>query len=343
MSTKKLVTVSPYVASGNSTRKIMRDVVIALLPATVMGIYLFGAYALLVILLSVGSALAAEFIYNKITKKPSTLEDSSAFVTGLILALNLPPYVPFYVPIFGSFFAIIVVKMLFGGLGRNFMNPAAAGRVFLLISFSAIMTKFNDPIVYSSFADFFVFPSVDQVSSATPLVEAVGLSQLFLGNVAGSIGETSAIALLIGGAYLIVRKVISYKIPLVLIGTVFGLAVVFGGTFQDALYEIYAGGLMLGAFFMATDYSTSPNTDKGKIVFAVLIAVLTYMIRHFGSYPEGISLAILFANLFVPMIDKFLVPKRFGQGRDIVDISIKSICGAFIIVTVVISLIGLVL
>ncbi len=342
MATKKLVTVSPYIASSNKSSTIMRDVLIALVPASVMSIVLFGMYSLFLILLSVASCLVAEALYCKLTGKANTIKDLSSAVTGLILALNLPPYIAFYVPIIGGFFAIMIVKMLFGGLGRNFANPACAARVFLLISLSSAMTKFYAPVSINSMSSLFYYPSADAVASATPLADAVSLNQVFLGNVAGSIGETSALALLIGGAYLIARKVIDVVIPATIVGVVFAFTILLGGSFADGLYAICAGGLMLGAFFMATDYSTSPNTRKGQMVYAFLIAIVTVLVRNFGAYPEGMSLAILFANLFVPMIDKFLVPKRFGTGVDKAEVGIFLTIKIFCVIMFVVALVGVV-
>ncbi len=342
MATKKLVTVSPYVSSNNKSKTIMRDVLIALVPASVMSVVLFGIYSLLTIALSVGSCILAEYLYCRITKKANTISDLSSSVTGLILALNLPPYIAFYVPIIGGFFAIMIVKMLFGGLGRNFANPAAAARVFLLISLSGAMTTYYAPISMGGISSLFYFPSVDAVATATPLSEAVALNQVFLGNVAGSIGETSALALLIGAGYLVARKVIDITIPFTIVGLVFGGTILLGGTFNDGLYAIFSGGLILGAFFMATDYASSPNTRKGQMVFALLIAVVTLLVRNFGAYPEGMSLAILFANLFVPMIDKFMIPKRFGTGIDKVEVGIFLTIKIFCVVMFIIAIVGMV-
>ncbi|MFI3166577.1 MAG: RnfABCDGE type electron transport complex subunit D [Bacillota bacterium] len=342
MATKKIVTVSPYVASDNKSKTIMRDVLIALVPASIMSIVLFGMYSLFIILLSVASCIGAEMLYCKITKKACSVKDLSAAVTGLILALNLPPYIAFYVPIIGGFFAIMIVKMLFGGLGRNFANPACAARVFLLISLSSAMTTYYAPVAINSFSTLFYYPTADAVASATPLADAVSLNQVFLGNVAGSIGETSALALLIGGAYLVARKVIDVTIPATIIGVVFAFTIALGGSFADGLYAICAGGLMLGAFFMATDYSTSPNTRKGQMIYAFLIALVTVLVRNFGAYPEGMSLAILFANLFVPMIDKFVTPKRFGQGIDKAEIAIFAVIKVFCVAMFIVALVGVV-
>lgn len=340
MAENRIVTVSPYVSGNNKSKTIMRDVIIALIPAMVMSIVLFGLYSLLLIALCVASCVGGEYLYNKIAGKRCSLGDLSAVVTGVILAMNLPPYAPIYVPIIGGVFAIMVVKMLFGGLGRNFANPAATARVFLLISFSSVMTKFYAPISLDGISSLFYYPGADAVTSATPLSDTVSLYQVFLGNVGGSIGETSALALLIGGGYLLARKVISPVIPFTIIGVVFGFSVALGYDFYGALYQVCSGGLMIGAFFMATDYSTSPNTVKGQMVFGVIVALVTVLVRNFGAYPEGASLAILFANLCVPMIDKYLIPKRFGLGVDKAEIAIFAVIKVFCVAMFIVALVG---
>lgn len=313
---------SPHIASGESTSIIMRDVVFALMPALLCGVYFFGLYALLLVLLSVGSCVLFEFLFCKIRRIPCTISDWSAVVTGLLLGLNLPPAVPVHVPIVGGLFAIVVVKMLFGGLGRNFANPAITARVFLIMAWPALMVKFVAPIDYSQgFSGFFnlfgaAFNPVDVVTSATPLGGAdAGLLSLFLGNVAGCIGETSALALLLGGIYLTVRRIIDWKIPVLVLGSAAVIALIFGG-FGGILPALLSGGLMLGSIFMATDYATSPNTTAGTIVYAVFIGVLTIILREYSNYPEGMSFAILLGNLIVPLLDKFIIPKPFGYRRD---------------------------
>lgn len=299
---------SPHVRSSETTSRIMRDVMIALLPATAFGVYIFGLNALMVVLFSVVFAMLTEAVIQRLMHKKVTVSDGSAAVTGLLLALNLPPSVPFWIPILGSVFAIAIVKQAFGGLGHNFINPALAARAFLLASWPTLMTTWT-------------IPGADAVSSATPLGalkmgEALSSYQdMFIGNIGGCIGETSAIALIIGGLYLIARRVIDPRIPVVYIGTVALFTWVAGpqGLFTgDALYHILGGGLMLGAFFMATDYTTSPMSGTGKIVFAAGCGVLTSVIRLWGGYPEGVSYSILLMNLVVPLIDKAFVPKRFG-------------------------------
>lgn len=299
---------SPHVRSSESTARIMRDVMIALLPATAFGIYIFGLNALMVVLVSVVFAILTEAVIQKLMHKKVTVSDGSAAVTGLLLALNLPPSVPFWIPMLGSAFAVAIVKQAFGGLGHNFINPALAARAFLLASWPTIMTTWT-------------IPGADAVSSATPL-GALKLGEtlsaypdMFIGNIGGCIGETSAIALIIGGLYLIARRVIDPRIPVVYIGTVALFTWIAGpsGLFTgDALYHILGGGLMLGAFFMATDYTTSPMSGTGKVVFAAGCGVLTSVIRLWGGYPEGVSYSILIMNLVVPLIDKAFMPKRFG-------------------------------
>jgi len=303
---------SPHLRSDATARRIMLDVLIALVPATAAAVYFFGVRAALVIAVTTAASVLAEFVSNKIMKKPITIGDLSAAVTGLLLAFNLPPGIPLWVAAIGGVFAIVVAKQLFGGLGMNFINPALAARAFLMASWPVFMTTWTTPMV-------------DAVSSATPLAiiksaEAAGatppsIAQLFLGNVAGCLGETSALAILVGAAYLVVRRVITLETPLAFIGTVAAMTWVLGGKglfSGDVPYHLFAGGLMLGAFFMATDYPTSPITWKGKIIFGVGCGLLTSVIRLYGGYPEGVCYSILLMNLAVPIIDKFTVPKSFG-------------------------------
>lgn len=309
---KYILSSSPHVRSAETTGRIMRDVLIALLPATVLGVVFFGLSALWVVLLSTAAAVATEALLQKLMKKKITVSDGSAAVTGLLLALNLPPSVPLYIPVIGSVFAIAIVKQCFGGLGHNFMNPALAARAFLVASWPTAMTTWTMP--------------ADAVSTVTPLA-AIQVAEagahspyldMFLGNVGGCIGETSALALIIGGLYLIARRVIDPRIPFVFIATVAVFTWVAGPAgllTGDAIYHILAGGLMLGAFFMATDYATSPMSVNGKIVFAFGCGVLTSVIRLWGGYPEGVSYSILLMNLVVPLIDRAFTPKRFGGVR----------------------------
>lgn len=313
MDTKFTVSSTPHIRSKDTTSHIMLDVIIALIPAMVMGIYFYGTNAILVLLLSVGSSVLFEYGYEKIANKPITIKDYSAVVTGILLALNLPSTVPFYVPIVGSLFAIIVVKQLFGGLGQNFMNPALAGRAFLLASYPTAMTNFT----------------VDAVSSATPLSllkegaatlpTAQNYMGAFLGQQGGCIGEASALAILIGGLYLFYKKVITWHIPVSYIGSAYILFFIFGrnGLMSGLpLYELLLGGILLGAFFMATDYASSPITPKGKIIFGVGCAILTVVIRIYGGYPEGVSYSILLMNLCVPLIDRYTRPRVFGTKKE---------------------------
>lgn len=313
MSDLLVVSSSPHIRSNEKIQTIMRDVVIALMPAALFGIYNFGIKALIVLILCMGSAVGFEALYQKVAKQKITVNDYSAVITGLLLGLNLPHTVPWWIPVIGSAFAILIVKQLFGGLGQNFMNPALASRAFLLISFAGIMTNWQ----------------LDGVSSATPLafikeatraelgtLQPPHLMDLFIGHIAGSIGEVSVIALLIGGIYLLIRKVISWRIPITYIVTVALMVLIFGGKGFDLNYmgyHVFSGGLIMGAFFMATDYSSSPVSATGKIIMGVGCGVLTVLIRLFGGYPEGVSFAILIMNLFVPLIDRFTIPKAFGE------------------------------
>ncbi len=303
---------SPHIRSNTNVRSLMRDVIIALMPAAAASIYFFGLQAALLILVTTLSCVSAELIWTKLIKKENTIKDMSAVVTGILLAFNLSPAVPLWVAAVGGIFAIIIVKQLFGGLGHNFINPALAARAFLMASWPVQMTTWK-------------MPGVDAVSSATPLAlikngsGATGqlpeLMDLFIGNIGGSIGETSVLALLIGAAYLLARRVITFETPVAFIGAVALMTWIFGGEKPftgDFIYHILAGGLMLGAFFMATDYTTSPVTFKGRIIMGFGCGLLTSVIRLFGGYPEGVSYSILLMNLVVPMIDRYIIPKSFG-------------------------------
>lgn len=296
------LSVSPHAHCGRSTTTIMRDVLIALAPATVAGVVIFGLRSLLVILACVASCVAFEALFNKIVNKEQTIGDLSAVVTGLLLALNLPANLPIWQCVVGSAFAILVVKCLFGGLGCNVVNPAITARVFMLISFASVGTA--------------AFP-VDATAGATPLVDlaagnAVDLKTLLLGTHGGAIGETCAIALVLGFLYLIVRNVITWHIPVSFIGSVFVLSLLVEGNATDALAMVLSGGLLLGAIFMATDYVTSPATPAGKLIFGLGAGLLTFLIRYYGSYPEGVSFAILLMNILNPYIDKLTAHKVFG-------------------------------
>ena len=298
---KELLTVasSPHIKRPDTTRGIMSDVVIALAPAATYGCILFGLRALAVLITSVSVAVLCEFLWNKALKKPNTIKDMSAVVTGLLLGMNLPPTLPLWQAAIGSAAAIIVVKQMFGGLGHNFANPAIAARIILLVSFPASMTRFTEPVS-------------DAVTSATPLAGTAGtfsFKTLFFGMHAGSIGETSAFLLIVGGLYLVIRRVITPIIPVCFIGTVALLSLIAG---ENVMLSVFGGGLILGAVFMATDYTTSPTTPLGKAVFAVGCGIITFVIRKFGSLPEGVSYSILLMNILVPHINRFTLSKPFG-------------------------------
>ena len=305
-----VVSGTPHVRSKESIQSIMRDVIIALVPATAAGIYYFGINALILIIAAIASAVAFEAICQKVMKKPVTVSDLSAVVTGLLLAMNLPAAAPVWVAIVGSAFAIIFGKQLFGGLGQNFINPALAGRAFLLASYPTEMTTWSVPNGLEV---------ADAATYATPLAQLkagnldASLGELLLGQCGGTIGETCAIALIIGGVYLLYKHVISWKIPVIYIATV---AILFGVLGRQGirmpLQEICAGGVMLGGIFMATDYASSPVTPKGQIIFAVGAGLITYLIRTFGGYPEGVSYSILIMNCCVPLIERFTEPTIFG-------------------------------
>ncbi|MCK9479355.1 MAG: RnfABCDGE type electron transport complex subunit D [Firmicutes bacterium] len=304
---------APHIFTKDSTAVIMQDVVIALLPALAAGVYFFGYRAALLAIISIASAVAFEHLWNVAFKKPTTVYDFSAVVSGLLLALNLPPTVPVWIPVVGSFFMIIIVKMCFGGMGQNFLNPALGARAFLVVSWPSIMTSY-----VNSGAKLIPFLLPDAVTSATPLSgeAATRYIDLFIGNIGGCIGETSKIALLIGLAYLLIRKVITWRIPVAFVGTVAALSWVFAGDGYfngDWLFHILSGGLFLGAFFMATDYSTTPVTKNGAFVFGIGCGVLTVIIRLIGGYPEGVSYSILLMNVASPLIEKATAPKRFGK------------------------------
>ncbi len=289
---------SPHIRHIDTTSGIMFDVVLALAPAAVYGCIIFGLKAAFILLTTVICAIAAEFIWNLILKKPQTIGDMSAVVTGLLLGMNLSSNTPIWVAAIGSVAAIIVIKQMFGGLGYNFVNPALAARIILLVSFPSFMTKFSEPVS-------------DVISSATPLADLSGTSvkTLFFGMHSGSIGETSAFLLIIGGLYLIIRKVINPIIPLSFIGTVALLAAVSG---ENPLKYILSGGLMLGAIFMATDYVTSPTANLGKLIFGIGCGAITFVIRRFGSLPEGVSYGILIMNIMTPLINRIPFSRPFG-------------------------------
>lgn len=301
---KLIVSSSPHQRSERTVTKEMLDVVIALIPAGAMGVYFFGLRALVLILCSVLSCVVAEFISNKVMKRQSSIGDLSAVVTGLLLAYNVPVTMPIWQLVIGAVFAIVVCKQFFGGIGQNIVNPALAARAFLLASWSSSMS-------------YFVEPGGGVVSSATVLSGGAkpALLDMFIGNMGGCIGEVSALAILIGAIYLVIRKVISLRIPVVYILTTAVLLAVFNKSIDGLLEQLLSGGLMLGAFFMATDYTTSPVTKKGEIIFALGCGLITAIIRVFGGYPEGVSYSILLMNLLVPFIDSKTMPKVFGVDK----------------------------
>ncbi|NLK26753.1 MAG: RnfABCDGE type electron transport complex subunit D [Clostridiales bacterium] len=320
------VSAAPHTRSPITTRNIMQDVVIALIPASLFGIYNFGLRALLVILTTVLACTVTEYIYCRLMKKKVNPGDYSDVVTGLLLALNLPVSIPLWMAVLGGVFAILVVKMLYGGIGQNFMNPALAGRIFLIISFPGQMTNFIiNKISSPTTLDYIQNGALalDGVSGATPLAaikagETVDLLQLFVGNHGGTIGETSALALLIGAGYLLYRRVISLRIPLSYILSFLVFALLFGGQGFNMNYllgQVLGGGLILGAFFMATDYVTSPASHKGQIIYGIFLGVLTGIFRIIGSSVEGVSYAIVIGNLVVPLIEKATRQVSFGKER----------------------------
>ncbi len=297
------VSSSPHARSNVLTQNLMLDVAIAMIPASVYGVYQFGLKALCILLVTVAGAVLSEYVYESLMGKPVTIMDGSALVTGMILGLNMPPEIPLWIPFLGSIFAIIVVKQIYGGLGQNFMNPALAARCFLLISFANQMSAFK----------------LDGVSGATPLSVlknggSVDVAAMFVGKIPGTIGEVSVIALLIGAVYLLVKKVISIRIPAAYLLT-FGVFVFIFGQHDPAyvLAHLCGGGLIFGAFFMATDYVTSPITPRGQILFGILLGVLTGLFRLFGGSAEGVSYAIIISNLLVPLIEKVTLPVAFGK------------------------------
>ena len=317
------VSAAPHINSGATTHNVMRDVAIALLPATVAAVVFFGLQALLIVLVCVASAVLSEYVFNLICKKNQTIFDFSAVVTGLILALNLSTQVPLWQCALGSVFAIIVVKCLFGGLGKNIANPAIAARVFLLIAFTGTVAGGSLPVLgtdTSFFGVAFGGNTADIiVSGATPLADLskFDLLTLFLGNHGGTIGETCAIALLLGYAYLVYRGVIKWYVPFAFVATVFGLYLVTTGDFVLSLSHVLAGGLLFGAIFMATDYVTTPLSNMGKVVFCIGCGLITFAIRtgFLGAYPEGVSISILFMNLLTPLIEKWTNPRTLGGVR----------------------------
>lgn len=301
------VSPSPHVKDNMSTQRIMLCVIASLLPAVIASGIIFGLRALMLIAVYILSCIIFEAVTRIIMKKEQTIGDLSAVLTGLLLALNLPVTLPFWQAVIGCFVAIVIVKQLFGGLGQNFANPAIVGRIVLMLSFTSNMTTWAVPQYWKE-------NGKEIVTSATPLVtETASYKDLFLGNTGGCLGETCALALLIGGIYLIVRKIISPVTPIAFIGTVALLNLIAG---NDVLYQVLAGGLILGAFFMATDYVTTPVTPTGKLIFGIGCGIITFLIRQFGSYPEGVSFSILLMNIVTPYIDRFTMTKPIGAVKE---------------------------
>lgn len=323
MENKLRVSSSPHVRTNKDTSYIMKQVVIALLPATLAALFFFRLSALNVIFFCVTGSVGAEFLCQKISKQESTIGDFSAVVTGLLLAFNVPASLPWWMCLLGAAFAIIVVKMVFGGIGNNFVNPALAARAFLLASFPVAMTLWTRTGV-----NWVSSGNIDAYTTATPLSflkagsngvssladSGISISNMLIGNIGGCIGETSAVLIILGGLYLMYKGIINYVIPTFYICTVAILMFILGGfNFTFVIYELLAGGLMLGAFFMLTDYTTSPMTKKGQIIYAVLAGLITTVIRLYGGYPEGVSYSILLVNIMTPLIDKYTKTKVFGE------------------------------
>ena len=322
MSEKFLVTSSPHVHSDFHVNSIMLDVIIALIPAGLAGIFYFGLNSLFVIIASVVSCVVFEFLWNKLLKKTSTIGDLSAVVTGLLLAYNMPPTIPIWMVIVGSFFAIIIVKQLFGGIGNNFMNPALAARAFLLASWAGAMTNWCSPSFFGTDAQASATPLAILKQGGEALENMPAIQKMFMGDVGGCIGETAAWLLLVGGVYLWMRGVIKMRTPVSFILTVAVCAFLFGGasSFAGRLemmgWHVFSGGLFLGAIFMATDYTTSPITPKGQVVMGIGCGLITSLIRLKGGYPEGTSYAILIMNVLTPLIDRYTAPRVFGTNTD---------------------------
>ena len=315
---------SPHIRSEDSTRQIMLDVIIALIPALALGVFVFGARALVVTAVSVIGSVFFEWLYNKLLKKPCTIGNCSAIVTGMLLAYTLPVTAPLWMVLIGDLFAIVIVKALFGGIGKNFMNPALGGRAFLMASYPVFMTTWAK---VRTALPLFGTPA-DVVTGATPLafmkegkLPDVSMADAALGMIGGCIGEVSALALLAGGVWLVYRRVINLRIPVCFIGTVAVLTLIFpkgdAAAFEWMAYQLLSGGLMLGAIFMATDYASSPVTPKGQIIYGIGCGVLTVLIRYFGSYPEGVSYAILIMNCCVFLIEKISQPVKFGYVKPV--------------------------
>jgi len=320
---KLIATSNPHIRSNETTRSIMLDVIIAMLPALVWAVITFGLKALTLTAVSVIGCMFWEWLYRKLMKKPQSVGDLSAVVTGMLLAMTCPVTVPYWMILIGDFFAIIVVKQLFGGIGKNFINPALGGRAFLVGSYAGVMTTWINPAVDKAPL---MGSTADIVTAATPmaylktgdvaaLTAEYSVVDVFLGKIGGSLGEVSALLLIIGGVYLIWRKVINWQTPVAYIGTVAVLSFLFpkaGSSLEWMLYSIFGGGLMLGAFFMATDYATSPVTKKGQLIYGIGCGLFTVLIRYFGSYNEGVCYSIMVMNCCTALIDKYTKPTRFG-------------------------------
>jgi electron transport complex protein RnfD len=314
---KLLVTAAPHLVSPLDTQKVMANVLVAMAPAFAVGVYVFGLRVITLTLICVIASVGFEWLYNKMLKKQQTAGDLSAAVTGVLIAFNVPSSLPYWIAIIGCFIAIIIIKQLFGGLGRNFVNPAITARIVLFVSFATQMTTWPLPSMSTV---------TDATTGATPLglwavdksvdiMSQVTNTEMFLGFIGGCVGEVSAFALLIGGIYLIWKKIISPIIPVAFIGTVFVIALITSGSFSMAIFHVFAGGVMLGAFFMATDYVTSPTLPMGKIIFGVGCGVLTMVIRIWGAYPEGVSFSILLMNVATPLIEKYTIEKSYGGAK----------------------------
>lgn len=315
MENRLFVCSSPHLRDNDTTQRIMLDVIIALLPATLAGIVFFGFRAALIVAATVLASVLTEYLMRKGLKKEQTISDLSAVVTGLLLALNLPPSIPVWIAIVGAVVATGLIKQLFGGLGQNFMNPALGARVIMIVSWSKFMTTWTEPFV-DTVASATPLSLLDATATATPVAgQQYSYLDMFLGKIPGCIGETSALAILIGFAYLLYRRVITWHIPVIYVGTVAALTWILGpqGIFTgDPLYHVLSGGLLLGAVFMATDYVTSPMTRKGTVIYAVGCGVLTSLFRLYGNMPEGVSFAIILMNIVTPLIDRHTIPVAFG-------------------------------
>ncbi|HKK94764.1 MAG TPA: RnfABCDGE type electron transport complex subunit D [Anaerovoracaceae bacterium] len=314
---KLLVTAAPHLVSSLDTQKVMANVLVAMAPAFAVGIYVFGLRVISLTLVCVLASVGFEWLYNKMLHKQQTAGDLSAAVTGVLIAFNVPSSLPYWIAIIGCFIAVIIVKQLFGGLGRNFVNPAITARIVLFVSFATQMTTWPLPTMS---------PATDATTGATPLgvwatdktvdvITQVSNTDMFLGFIGGCVGEVSAFALLIGGIYLIWKQIISPIIPVAFIGSVFVIALITSGSFSMAIFHVFAGGVMLGAFFMATDYVTTPTLPIGKIIFGVGCGLLTMVIRIWGAYPEGVSFSILLMNVATPLIEKYTIEKSYGGAK----------------------------